>query len=106
MIEQGMFLKWKKRYWPKTKRCEPPDKAEPMQLDALHGVFYLLFAITGFAFGVLVLEIIFHNLCTKKTILSIEVIVTIIAHMHKVFIHQPRALWALYFKAYRKFKSY
>ncbi len=67
MIEQGLVSKWKKRYWPKNIECQLPNKAEAIRLDDLQGVFYLLFAITGIAFCVFLLEIIFRIIFTKMT---------------------------------------
>ncbi len=75
-----MFLKWKKRYWPESNRCDPEDVAEPMRLEALHGVFLLLFAIIEVAFVVLLLEVIFYNIFTKKTWWSKEAIYKIKRH--------------------------
>ena len=66
MIEQGLVSKWKKRYWPKNIECQLPNKAEAIRLDDLQGVFYLLFAITGIAFCVFLLEIIFHTIYFQK----------------------------------------
>ncbi len=67
MIEQGLDVKWKRMYWPKTMECQLSDNTEAIRLDDLHGVFYLLFAMAGIAFCVFLVEIIFHIIFTWYT---------------------------------------
>ena len=61
MREQGLFVAWKERYWPKNDMCKPPDHAQPMKLSDVQGLFYIGFGLLLLATNILFVENMLHH---------------------------------------------